>query len=67
MVLLISPDNPTSKVLSNEFVTAALDAAIEIGSFLVIDYAYKELVFDDAYPQYYSWGPNDNFISFFQF
>jgi len=63
MILLISPDNPTSKVLSNEFVTAALEAVIEIGSFLVIDYAYKELVFDDAYPQYYSWGPNDNFIS----
>jgi len=63
MILLISPDNPTSKVLSDKFVSAALEAAIEIGSFLVIDYAYKEIVFEEAYPQYYSWGPNDNFIS----
>jgi len=62
MILLISPDNPTSKVLSDKFVSAALEAAIEIGSFLVIDYAYKELVFEEAYPQYYSWAPNDNFI-----
>ena len=63
MILLISPDNPTSKVLSDKFVTVALEAAIEIGSFLVIDYAYKEIVFEKAYPKYYSWGPNDNFIS----
>ena len=63
IILLISPDNPTSKVLSDKFVKAALEAAIEIGSFLVIDYAYKEIVFDEAYPNYYSWGPNDNFIS----
>ena len=63
MILLISPDNPTSKVLPDKFVSSALEAAIEIGSFLVIDFAYKEIVFDEAYPKYYSWGPNDNFIS----
>jgi len=63
MILLISPDNPTSMVLSDKFITSALEAAIEIGSFLVIDYAYKEIVFDEACPRYYSWEPNDNFIS----
>ena len=63
LILLISPDNPTSKVLSDKFVTSALEAANKIGSFLVIDYAYKEIVFDESKPQYYSWGPNDNFIS----
>jgi len=63
IVLLISPDNPSSKVLSETFIQSALEAVIEIGSFLVIDYAYKEIVFDDAYPPYYSWGPSDNFIS----
>ena len=41
MILLISPDNPTSKVLSHRFVAAALEAAIEIGSFLVIDYVTR--------------------------
>ena len=63
IILLISPDNPTSKVLSDKFVQSALEAAIEIGSFLVIDYAYKEIVFNETYPQYYSWEPKDNFIS----
>jgi len=63
VILLISPDNPTSKVLSENFVGTALEAAKEIGSFLVIDYAYKEIVFNEAYPKYFSWSPTDNFIS----
>ena len=63
IILLISPDNPTSKVLSDKFIKSTLNAAIEIGSFLLIDYAYKEIVFKDDYPEYYSWGPTDNLIS----
>ena len=63
VILLISPDNPTSKVLSDKFIESALKAATEVGSFLVIDFAYKEIVFDDAYPKYFSWGPKNNFIS----
>jgi aspartate/methionine/tyrosine aminotransferase len=63
VVLLISPDNPTSQVLSQAFVTAVLDAVTEIGSYLVMDFAYKEIVFNNAYPEYFSWGPRDNFIS----
>ena len=63
MILLCAPDNPTSQILSTEFVKAALTAAQEVGSFLVIDFAYKALVWDDNTPEYFSWGPNDNFIS----
>ena len=63
IVLLVSPDNPTSKILSHEFVQAALNAVKEIDSFLIIDFAYKELVYDDAQPKYFSWSPSDNFIS----
>ena len=63
LILIISPDNPTSQIVSDKFISAALDAATEIGSFLVIDFAYKELVFDHSYPEYFSWGPSDNFIS----
>ena len=44
MVLLCAPDNPTSQILSDDFIKATLDAVTEIGSFLVIDFAYKELV-----------------------
>ena len=63
LILLIAPDNPTSQVLSDEFVKAGLAAAQEIGSFLAVDFAYKELVFSGEYPDYFSWGPNDNFIA----
>ncbi len=63
LILLISPDNPTSRVLPNEFVKAALDAAKQIGSFLVVDFAYKEIFFGETYPEYFSWEPNDNYIS----
>ncbi len=63
VVLLISPDNPTSQVPSDKFVEAGLEAAKEIGGFLVIDYAYKEILFNKEPPDYYSWAPNDNYIS----
>ncbi len=63
VVLLISPDNPTSQVLSDRFCKAALEAVTEIGSFLVIDFAYKEIVFSEALPEYFSWAPNPNFIA----
>lgn len=63
VILLITPDNPTSQVLSHDFVKAVCDAAAETGTFVVIDYAYKEIVFGDKYPEYFSWGPRDNVIA----
>lgn len=63
IILLISPDNPTSQVPSDKFIQATLETAEEIGSYLVIDYAYKEILFNKEYPGYYSWAPNDNYIS----
>ena len=46
IVMLVSPDNPTSKILSDKFVKAALNAIKEINGFLIIDFAYKELIFE---------------------
>ncbi|MDP3734733.1 MAG: pyridoxal phosphate-dependent aminotransferase [Nanoarchaeota archaeon] len=63
VVLLVSPDNPTSQVLSDDFVQAALKAVEEIGSFLVMDFAYKDIVFLEKIPQYYSLAPSDHFLS----
>ena len=63
IVMLVSPDNPTSKILSQEFVQAALDAVKEIDSYLIMDFAYKELVYNNVHPEYFSWSPSDNFIS----
>lgn len=63
VVLLCAPDNPTSQIPSGIFVKAAFEAVREIGGFLVIDFAYKELVWKDTLPDYFSWGPDDNYIS----
>ncbi len=63
IILLISPDNPTSQIPSDKFVQAGLEAAQEIGAFIVIDFAYKEILFNKECPDYYSWAPNDNYIS----
>jgi aspartate aminotransferase len=63
MILLCAPDNPTSQVPSTPFVKAALEAAQEIGGFLVIDFAYKELVWGNRFPEYFAWGPTENFVS----
>jgi aspartate/methionine/tyrosine aminotransferase len=63
VVLLVSPDNPTSQIPSNKFVSAAREAVEQIGSFLVIDFAYKDIVFTESLPEYFSWAPSDNFLS----
>jgi aspartate/methionine/tyrosine aminotransferase len=63
MILIVAPDNPTSQIPSTAFVRTALEAAREMGSFLVIDFAYKELVWGDAAPEYFAWGPDENFVS----
>ena len=63
VVMLVSPDNPTSKILSHEFVQATLNAVKEIGAYLIVDFAYKELVYDGVFPKYFSWSPSENFIS----
>ncbi len=63
VILLTTPDNPTSKILSDKFMMATLEAAKEIDAFIVVDFAYKELIFDKNFPSYFSWSPNENFIS----
>lgn len=63
MILLCAPDNPTSQIPPTEFVKAALEAATEIGSFLVVDFAYKSLTWNGEVPEYFSWGPTENYVS----
>ena len=63
MIMLCAPDNPTSQIPSTEFVKRTLEAAKVAGSFLVIDFAYKALVWKEEVPEYFSWGPNENYIS----
>ena len=62
LILLSSPDNPTGQIPSDEFIDAAYGCVQSYGGAIVIDFAYKEIVFGD-YPEYFRWKPNDNFFS----
>jgi len=62
LILLTSPDNPTGQIPSDEFIEAVYGCVQSYGGAIVIDFAYKEIVFGD-YPKYFGWKPNDNFYS----
>ena len=62
IILLTSPDNPTSKILSDKLIKKILESIKKVDGFLIIDFAYKELVYEDKLPSYFSWSPNENFI-----
>jgi aspartate/methionine/tyrosine aminotransferase len=57
MVLIPSPDNPSSKMIHPELLKTMLEITAEHGSFLVIDHAYKAQYFGDSPPKYFSWSP----------
>ncbi|MEM4258880.1 MAG: pyridoxal phosphate-dependent aminotransferase [Candidatus Thermoplasmatota archaeon] len=50
------PDNPTSQIPSNDFLSAASEIMNDYHGFLVLDHAYKALWFDEM-PNCYSWSP----------
>ena len=63
VVLLVSPDNPTGKILSDSFFNAAHEAVKEYGGLIIMDFAYKEITFPHETPRYFSKCPDDNFLS----
>jgi aspartate/methionine/tyrosine aminotransferase len=52
------PDNPTSQIVSQSFLRSCQEILFDHGGYLIIDYAYKALWFNDM-PQYYKWSPLD--------
>jgi aspartate/methionine/tyrosine aminotransferase len=58
MVIVPSPDNPSSQVMPHRVMHDCLEICEDAGAFLVIDHAYKTQVFEHQ-PAYYSWNPND--------
>ncbi|MCX7735831.1 MAG: pyridoxal phosphate-dependent aminotransferase [Candidatus Kapabacteria bacterium] len=62
VVLLVSPDNPTGGVLSDEFVNSVYEEVSKYGGVVVMDFAYKSLNFCDT-PKYFSKKPDGNFIT----
>lgn len=52
------PDNPTSQIVSYDFLKNCYQILEENNAFLVIDFAYKELYFGEM-PDYFKWSPKD--------
>jgi aspartate/methionine/tyrosine aminotransferase len=50
------PDNPTSQIPSDDFLTSVLEILTDTGGYLVFDHAYKELWFGEM-PRCFSWSP----------
>jgi aspartate/methionine/tyrosine aminotransferase len=65
IVLIPSPDNPSSKMLPVELMKTMLEITKEGGSYLVIDHAYKAQFFGDSPPEYFSWSSaaHENLVS----
>lgn len=59
VILIVSPDNPTSQIIPQEFIESIMDVIKGKNSFLVIDFAYKTQYFKEL-PKYFSWSPKDN-------
>ncbi|UCE36954.1 MAG: pyridoxal phosphate-dependent aminotransferase [Thermoplasmata archaeon] len=60
LVLIPSPDNPSSKMIHPELLSTMRDVTKEAGSFLLIDHAYKTQYFGDSPPKYFSWSPSEH-------
>ncbi|MGC9554126.1 MAG: pyridoxal phosphate-dependent aminotransferase [Thermoplasmatota archaeon] len=58
LVIVPSPDNPSSQVMPQEMVAAMMEVCRERDMLMVIDHAYKTQVFGER-PDYFSWSPND--------
>ncbi len=59
IVLIPSPDNPSSKMIDMDLLKTICDITSESGSYLVLDHAYKTQYFGDSPPKYFSWSPLD--------
>ena len=55
--ILSVPDNPTSQIPSDVFISEAQKIMKDHDGFLILDFAYKALWFDDM-PPCFSWSPN---------
>jgi aspartate/methionine/tyrosine aminotransferase len=65
LVLIPSPDNPSSKMIDLDLLKTIRDITAESGSYLVIDHAYKAQYFGESPPEYFSWSPAeyDNLVT----
>ena len=50
-VVLLSPDNPTGRIIKEDFIKGLLDLAIEYDFWIVNDSTYRDIVYDKPQPK----------------
>jgi aspartate aminotransferase len=60
LLLLSSPDNPTSRLVRDDVFFDLLDIAGRAGCFVVVDFAYRTQCFADGVPDHFSASPADH-------
>jgi len=58
-VVIVSPDNPTGRVISEESAKLLADLAVEKGAWIIVDEAYRTLVFERENPWIYKYAPEN--------
>ena len=62
VIILVTPDNPTGRIIDAKHAKALADLAIEYNVWLIVDEAYKTLIFEGEHYWLYKYAP-DNVIA----
>lgn len=58
-VVVVSPDNPTGRVITEESAKLLADLAVERNAWILVDEAYRTLVFEGENPWVYKYAPDN--------
>ncbi len=58
-LIIVDPDNPTGRVLGEEEVRGLAEAAVDAGAWLIVDEAYRTLVYEGSYTHAYPYAPEN--------
>jgi aspartate aminotransferase len=58
-VIVVTPDNPTGRTVKEEYVKALSDLAVDHDFWLIVDEAYKTLIFEGTHYWFYKYAPNN--------
>ncbi len=58
-IIVVSPDNPTGRVVGRDDAKALAEIASDAGAWLVVDEAYRTLVYEGGNPVFYDYAPEN--------
>ncbi|MET1102149.1 MAG: pyridoxal phosphate-dependent aminotransferase [Pyrodictiaceae archaeon] len=58
-VIIVTPDNPTGRILDKKVAKAIAEIASDAGAWIVVDEAYKTLIYEGEHAWLYSYAPEN--------